>query len=139
MKLSPPRAAGDTSYLIEAKIASLNDWRGTLLALVRQLVRAAAPDAVEALTWRGAPTWSDHGIICTAETYQQAVKITFPRGAKLDDPAGLFNASLEGKVRRAIDFRQDSRVDTRALRALVAAAVALNRHLAPPPVKNGVV
>jgi hypothetical protein len=119
--------------LIDAKIASLGDWRGVTLARVRDLIRAADPDIVEEVKWRkpsnpsGVPTWSCHGIICTGETYADKVKLTFAHGAFLNDPAGLFNASLDGRVRRAIDLHADQPVDGEALQALVRAAMAHNR------------
>jgi len=115
------------SELIDARIRELDDWRGAMLARIRAVVRAAAPDAVEELKWRGVPVWSDHGIVCTGETYKAAVKMTFAKGASLEDPTGLFNASLEGNTRRAIDFHEGDEIDEPALRALIAAAVALNR------------
>jgi hypothetical protein len=114
------------SQRIDARIRELADWRGETLARVRGLVRQADPDAVEEWKWRGVPVWSHAGIICTGETYKAVVKLTFARGAALDDPAGLFNASLEGNTRRAIDIREDDALDETALKALVRAAVALN-------------
>jgi hypothetical protein len=114
------------SALIDAKIAELADWRGRTLARVRRLVRRAVPDVVEEWKWRGVPVWSHDGIICTGETYQRAVKLTFAKGASLEDPAGLFNASLEGTTRRAIDLHEGDRIDERAFTALVRAAAALN-------------
>jgi len=126
-----PRREGDTRSiaapdLIDARIAELGDWRGETLARVRALIRAAVPEVVEEWKWRGVPVWSRDGILCTGETYQQYVKLTFARGASLPDPAGLFNASLDGNVRRAIDIREGERVDEAALTALVRAAAALN-------------
>ena len=119
--------AGDTpSQLIDARIRELNDWRGETLARLRKLIRQADPDVVEEWKWRGVPVWSHGGIVCTGETYKEVVKLTFARGAALADPSGLFNASLEGNTRRAIDFREGDRVDEKALKALVRAAVALN-------------
>lgn len=112
--------------LIDARIAELGDWRGEALARVRALVRDAAPAVIEEWKWRGVPVWSLGGIICTGESYRTHVKLTFAKGAALDDPAGLFNASLDGKVRRAIDIREGDTVDADAFRALVRAAVALN-------------
>ncbi|MFC3208321.1 DUF1801 domain-containing protein [Aquamicrobium soli] len=121
-------AAADTpSRLIDARIAELGDWRGRMLAHVRALIRQADPDVVEEWKWRGVPVWSDSGIICTGETYKSVVKLTFAKGASLDDPAGLFNSSLDGKVRRAIDLREGDEPDEDAFKALVRAAVALNR------------
>jgi hypothetical protein len=114
------------SELIDERIAELGDWRGDLLRRLRAVVRDADPDVVEEWKWRGVPTWYRDGIICTGETYKEVVKMTFAKGAALDDPKGLFNSSLEGNTRRAIDFRQGDKVDARALKALVRAAIALN-------------
>jgi hypothetical protein len=114
------------SQLIDARIAELGDWRGELLARLRALVKEADPDIVEEWKWRGVPTWSHDGIVCTGETYKNVVKMTFAKGASLDDPSGLFNSSLEGNVRRAIDFRDGEKIDEQALNALVRAAVVLN-------------
>jgi hypothetical protein len=115
------------SQLIDERIAELGDWRGRMLAKVRSLIRQADPDAVEEWKWRGTPVWSDDGMICTGETYKNAVKITFAKGALLDDPAHLFNASLDGNTRRAIDLHEADEVDEEALQALIRAAVALNK------------
>lgn len=117
------------SALIDERIASLADWRGPMLARLRALVRAADPGVVEEWKWNN-PVWSRDGLICTGESYKQVVKLTFPKGASLPDPAGLFNSSLEGNVRRAIDFRQGDEVDEAAFTALVRAAVALNQATA---------
>ena len=114
------------SDMIDGRIAELGDWRGQTLARVRAIIREAEPEVIEEWKWRGVPTWYRHGIICTGETYKAAVKMTFAKGAALEDPAGLFNASLEGNVRRAIDFHAGDVVDGEALKALVQAAVALN-------------
>ena len=114
------------SQLIDARIAELDDWRGELLARLRGVVKAADPDVVEEWKWRGVPTWYHDGIVCTGETYKNVVKMTFAKGASLDDPSGLFNSSLEGNTRRAIDFREGEQVDEQALKALVRAAVELN-------------
>ena len=114
------------SELIDARIAELGDWRGETLARLRAVVRAADPDVVEEWKWRGVPTWSHDGIVCTGETYKQVVKMTFAKGASLADPAGLFNSSLEGTTRRAIDVREGEEVDEDALADLIRAAVALN-------------
>lgn len=120
------------SQLIDARIASLGDWRGGMLARLRSLIREADPQVVEQVKWRkpsnpmGVPTWEHGGILCTGETYKDKVKLTFARGASLDDPAGLFNASLDGGTRRAIDFREGNAIDEDALKALVQAAVQLN-------------
>jgi hypothetical protein len=114
------------SELIDAKIAALSDWRGEMLARVRALIRQADPDVVEEVKWRGVPVWSHAGIICTGEIYKSAVKMTFAKGAALADPSGLFNSSLEGNTRRAIDFHDGDTIDEEALKALIRAAVALN-------------
>jgi hypothetical protein len=114
------------SQLIDAKIAELNDWRGATLAKVRALIIEADPDVVEEVKWRGVPVWEHAGIICTGETYKSAVKLTFAKGAALEDPARLFNASLEGNTRRAIDLHEGAVLDEEAFRALIRAAVALN-------------
>ena len=114
------------SELIDARIAELGDWRGELLARLRALVKEAVPDVAEEWKWRGTPVWSHDGNICTGETYKEVVKMTFFKGAALDDPAGLFNSSLEGNTRRAIDFREGEEIDENALKELVRSAVALN-------------
>jgi hypothetical protein len=116
--------------LIDERIAELGDWRGETLGRVRDLIHAADPDVVEAWKWRGVPTWEHDGIICTGETYKNYVKMTFAKGAALDDPAGLFNSSLEGSTRRAIDFHEGEKIDEKALKALIRAAVALNESKA---------
>ncbi len=117
------------SRLIDARIQELGGWRGEMLSRIRALIRQADPEVVEEWKW-GIPVWSHDGIICTGETYKSAVKTTFARGASLDDPAGLFNSSLEGRVRRAIDFREGDKINEKALKALIRAAVALNTSLA---------
>jgi hypothetical protein len=118
---------GDSpSELIDARIAELTDWRGETLARVRKLIKEADPDVVEEWKWRGVPVWSHAGIICTGETYKAVVKLTFAKGAALEDPSGLFNSSLEGNVRRAIDIREGEEIDGKALKALIRAAVTLN-------------
>ena len=114
------------SQLIDARIAELNDWRGETLARIRGLIKEADPEVVEEWKWRGVPVWSHAGIVCTGETYKDKVKLTFARGAALEDPSRLFNASLEGNARRAIDLHEGDRIDEEALKALVRAAVALN-------------
>ena len=114
------------SQRIDERIEELGDWRGALLGRLRALVKDADPDVVEGWKWRGVPTWEHDGIICTGETYKDYVKMTFAKGASLDDPKGLFNASLEGNARRAIDFHEGAKVDEKALKALVRAAVDLN-------------
>lgn len=119
-------AADDASALISARIAELGDWRGEVLARVRALVREAEPEVIEEWKWRGVPVWSRAGILCTGETYKQVVKLTFARGAALEDPEGLFNASLEGTTRRAIDIHEGEVLDKAAFRALIRAAVAAN-------------
>jgi hypothetical protein len=112
--------------LIDRKIEELGDWRGKTLAIVRQIIRKADPDIVEEWKWMGTPVWSHGGIVCTGETYKSVVKLTFHKGAALKDPSGLFNSSLEGNVRRAIDIREGENIDEAALRDLIRAAVALN-------------
>ncbi|MCG7394275.1 DUF1801 domain-containing protein [Microvirga sp. ACRRW] len=124
------------SQLIDAKIAELKDWRGATLAKVRALIRQADPDVVEEVKWRGVPVWEHAGIICTGETYKSAVKLTFLKGAALEDPAGLFNASLEGNARRAIDLHEGAVIDEEAFKALIRAAVALNMSKAAKPKKS---
>ena len=119
-------AADPAARLIDARIEELGDWRGETLARVRALVREADPDVAEEWKWRGVPVWSHAGIICTGETYKSVVKLTFAKGASLPDPSRLFNSSLEGSTRRAIDLHEGDRIDAEALMALVRAAVALN-------------
>ena len=114
------------SELIDRRIAELDDWRGETLARVRELIKDAVPDVVEEWKWRGVPTWYRDGMICTGETYKSVVKTTFAKGAQLDDPTGMFNSSLEGNVRRAIDFHEGEKIDAKAFKALVRAAVDLN-------------
>ena len=114
------------SQLIDERIAELGDWRGETLARIRALIREADPEVVEEWKWRGVPTWYHDGMICTGETYRNAVKMTFAKGAALDDPSGLFNAGLEGNVRRAIDVHEGETIDEEALKTLIRAAVALN-------------
>jgi hypothetical protein len=114
------------SQLIDARIEELGDWRGETLARIRGLVKEADPEVVEEWKWRGVPTWYHDGIVCTGETYKSAVKMTFAKGASLEDPAGLFNSSLEGNVRRAIDFHEGDEIDEEALKALIREAVELN-------------
>ena len=118
--------AGSASEQIDAKIAALGDWRGATLARVRALIHAADPDVVETVKWRGVPVWEHAGILCTGEVYKTYVKLTFARGAALDDPSGLFNASLEGNARRAIDIPDGAALDDAAFKALIRSAVALN-------------
>jgi len=126
MKKSATAKGESPSRLIDARIEELGDWRGETLARVRALIKQAVPDVVEEWKWRGVPVWSHAGIICTGETYKSVVKLTFLKGASLEDPSGLFNASLEGNARRAIDIHEDDKIDEKALKALIRAAVALN-------------
>lgn len=114
------------SKLIDGRIKELGDWRGEMLGRIRGLIKEADPDVVEEWKWRGVPVWEHDGIICTGETYKAVVKLTFAKGAALDDPAGLFNSSLDGNVRRAIDMREGEKINEKALKALIRAAVALN-------------
>ena len=114
------------SQLIDERIAELGDWRGDTLARVRELVKEADPEVEETWKWRGVPVWEHDGIICTGETYKKVVKLTFAKGASLEDPKGLFNSSLEGNTRRAIDFREGEKIDEKAVKALIRAAVELN-------------
>jgi hypothetical protein len=127
---SKEATAGDSpSRLIDARIKELGDWRGETLARVRTLIKQAEPEVVEEWKWRGVPVWSHGGIICTGETYKNAVKMTFAKGASLEDPSRLFNSSLEGNTRRAIDFHEGDKIDEKALKALIRAAVALNNSV----------
>jgi hypothetical protein len=121
-----PQKDRSAARLIDGRIAELGDWRGETLSRIRALIKEADPDVVEEWKWRGVPVWSHDGIICTGETYKSVVKMTFAKGASLDDPAGLFNSSLDGNTRRAIDLRENDDIDADALIALVRAAVALN-------------
>lgn len=123
------------SQLIDERIAELGDWRGEMLSRLRAIVKAADPDVVEEWKWRGVPVWEHDGIICTGETYKSVVKLTFAKGASLEDPAGLFNSSLEGNTRRAIDVHEGEKVDEKALKALIREAVALNESKAKAKVK----
>ena len=129
MKKSLPAGAEAASALIDAKIASLGDWRGEMLARLRALIKDAVAEVVEEWKW-SVPVWSHEGILCTGETYKKVVKMTFAKGAALKDPTGLFNSSLEGHVRRAIDFHEGDKIDKAALKALVREAAALNRSSA---------
>ena len=115
------------SKLIDGRIQELGDWRGEMLARLRAVIKDADPDVIEEWKWRGVPVWSHDGILCTGETYKAVVKMTFAKGASLDDPAGLFNSSLEGNMRRAIDFHEGDKVDVRGLKNLIRAAVACNQ------------
>ena len=125
MKKSQSRSSQSASALIDARIDSLGDWRGEMLARLRALIKQADPDVTEEWKWEN-PVWSHDGLICTGESYKKVVKMTFPKGASLKDPSSLFNSSLEGNVRRAIDFHEGDTVDAKALKALIRAAVALN-------------
>lgn len=127
--------AGSASQLIDARIKELSDWRGETLARVRALIKQADPDVIEEWKWRGVPVWSHGGIICTGETYKSVVKMTFAKGASLEDPSGLFNASLEGNTRRAIDVHEGDRIDEKALKALICAAVDVNTSVRTKPVE----
>ncbi|MFC5435147.1 DUF1801 domain-containing protein [Rhodanobacter umsongensis] len=118
--------ADDPTRLIDARIEELADWRGEMLARIRKLIKQVDPEVIEEWKWRGVPVWSHAGILCTGETYKNAVKMTFAKGASLEDPAGLFNSSLEGNTRRAIDIHEGDEVDEKALKALIRAAVARN-------------
>jgi hypothetical protein len=130
---SKESTAGDSpSQLIDARIRELSDWRGEMLARIRALIKQADPEVVEEWKWRGVPVWSHAGIICTGETYKSVVKMTFAKGASLEDPSGLFNSSLEGNTRRAIDIHEGDKIDEKALKALIRAAVALNTSARAP-------
>lgn len=133
-KQSSTKDANDVSpsKLIDGRIKELGDWRGEMLARVRGLIREADPEVVEAWKWRGVPVWEHDGIICTGETYKEVVKLTFAKGAALDDPAGLFNSSLDGNVRRAIDIREGEKINEKALKAMIRAAVELNASKKKP-------
>ena len=136
---SKQEKGGDSpSQQIDTRIKELGDWRGKTLARVRTLIKQADPEVIEEWKWRGVPVWEHDGIICTGETYKAVVKLTFAKGASLDDPAGLFNSSLEGSTRRAIDFHEGDKIDEKALQALIRAAVALNTSLraAARPVRS---
>ena len=129
MKKTAPQKTSfgkSASQMIDARIRELGDWRGDMLSRLRSLIKQADPEAVETWKWRGVPVWEHDGILCTGETYKAVVKMTFAKGASLPDPAGLFNSSLEGNTRRAIDFREGEKIDEKPLKALIRAAVALN-------------
>ena len=130
MRKGGTRQSKSPSRWIDARIKELGDWRGKLLSRLRTLVKEADPEVVEEWKWRGVPVWSHDGLICTGETYKDIVKMTFAKGASLNDPSGLFNSSLEGNTRRAIDFREGENIDGAALKALVCAAVTLNQSKA---------
>jgi hypothetical protein len=127
MKTSRSEESKAPAELIDARIKELGDWRGETLSRLRALVKAADPEVVEEWKWRGVPVWSHDGLICTGETYKNVVKMTFAKGAALNDPSGLFNSSLDGNVRRAIDFHEGEKIDEESLKALVRAAVTLNK------------
>lgn len=126
MEKSETNEVGSPSQLIDARIEELGDWRGTMLSRVRALIKQAVPGVVEEWKWRGVPVWYQDGMLCTGETYKSVVKVTFAKGASLEDPACLFNSSLEGNVRRAIDIREDDQLDEDAFKTLIRAAAALN-------------
>jgi len=126
MKNSEAQKGSSPSRLIDGRIKELGDWRGEMLARIRTLIKQAVPDVVEEWKWRGVPTWYHDGIICTGETYKKVVKMTFAKGASLEDPKGLFNSSLEGNTRRAIDIHEGEKIDEKALKALIKAAALLN-------------
>jgi hypothetical protein len=130
MKKSGSQKSKSPSQLIDARIKELGDWRGKMLSRLRTLVKEADPEVVEEWKWRGVPVWSHDGLICTGETYKNVVKMTFAKGAALKDPSRLFNSSLEGNTRRAIDFREGDKIDEEALKTLVRAAVILNKSKA---------
>jgi hypothetical protein len=123
---SKKNPAASPSKLIDGRIKELGDWRGKMLAQIRKIIKDADPDITEEWKWRGVPVWEHDGIVCTGETYKEVVKMTFMKGAALKDPAGLFNSSLEGNARRAIDFREGEKINAKALKTLIKAAVALN-------------
>jgi hypothetical protein len=130
VKKSGSQKSKSPSQLIDARIKELGDWRGKMLSRLRTLVKEADPEVVEEWKWRGVPVWSHDGLICTGETYKNVVKMTFAKGAALKDPSGLFNSSLDGNTRRAIDFREGEKIDEEALKTLVRAAVTLNKSTA---------
>ena len=130
MKKRGPQTGTSPSKLIDARIKELGDWRGKMLSRLRAVIKEADPEVVEEWKWRGVPVWSHDGLICTGETYKSVVKMTFARGAALEDPSGLFNSSLDGNTRRAIDLREGEKINDRALKTLVRAAVTLNKSRA---------
>ncbi|HUJ97994.1 MAG TPA: DUF1801 domain-containing protein [Stellaceae bacterium] len=130
MKKSPSQKSKSPAQLIDARIKELGDWRGEMLSRLRALIKEADPEIVEEWKWRGVPVWSHDGLICTGETYKSVVKMTFAKGAALKDPARLFNSSLEGNTRRAIDFHEGATIDEEALKTLIRAAVTLNKSRA---------
>jgi hypothetical protein len=130
MKNNGSQQGQSASQLIDARIKELDDWRGQMLSRLRTLIKQADPEVVEEWKWRGVPVWSHDGLICTGETYKNVVKMTFAKGAALADPSGLFNSSLEGNTRRAIDFREGEKINEKALKTLIRAAVTLNKSKA---------
>jgi hypothetical protein len=130
MNKSGPQKSKSPSQLIDARIKELGDWRGKMLSRLRALIKEADPEVVEEWKWRGVPVWSHDGLICTGETYKSIVKMTFAKGASLKDPSRLFNSSLEGNTRRAIDFHEGDKIDEKALKTLIRAAVTLNKSKA---------
>jgi hypothetical protein len=130
MKKSEPQKSKSPSQLIDARIEELGDWRGKMLSRLRSLIKEADPEVVEEWKWRGVPVWSHGGLICTGETYKSVVKMTFAKGAALQDPARLFNSSLDGNTRRAIDFHEGEKINEKALKSLIRAAVSLNKSTA---------
>jgi hypothetical protein len=130
MNKSGPQTSKSPSQLIDARIKELGDWRGKMLSRLRALIKEADPEVVEEWKWRGVPVWSHDGLICTGETYKSIVKMTFAKGAALKDPSRLFNSSLEGNTRRAIDFHEGDKIDEKALKTLIRAAVTLNKSKA---------
>ena len=130
MNKSGPQTSKSPSQLIDARIKELGDWRGKMLSRLRALIKEADPEVVEEWKWRGVPVWSHDGLICTGETYKSIVKMTFAKGAALKDPSRLFNSSLEGNTRRAIDFHEGDKIDEKALKTLIRAAVTLNKSMA---------
>ena len=136
MEKTAPKKAESPSKLIDGRIKELNDWRGEMLAHLRKLITEADPEVVEEWKWRGVPVWEHDGIICTGETYKSVVKLTFAKGASLADPSKLFNSSLEGNMRRAIDIHEGEKVNEKALKTLIQAAVALNKSKAMAKAKR---
>jgi hypothetical protein len=130
MEKSGPQTSKSPSQLIDERIKDLDDWRGTMLSRLRTLIKEADPDVIEEWKWRGVPVWYHDGMICTGETYKSVVKMTFAKGAALKDPSGLFNSSLDGNTRRAIDFHEGEKINEKALKTLIRAAVTLNKSKA---------
>ncbi|MGO4737994.1 DUF1801 domain-containing protein [Bosea sp. 2KB_26] len=136
MSQSESQNQNSPSQMIDERISELGDWRGTMLSLLRAWIKQADPEVVEEWKWRGVPVWAHHGMICTGETYKSVVKLTFAKGASLDDPSGLFNSSLDGNTRRAIDVHEGETIDEGALKALIRAAVTLNTSRARGKTKS---